>query len=101
VKFSDLLLERVLTQKLKNQEWQSVYDRVMVSMVDRDTTYFYRVLYVKEWLWIFVIDKFQYEVFYVEYNSKVAGYIGQNKTFKVINRNFYWAGIDKFIRDYV
>jgi hypothetical protein len=37
----------------------------------------------------------------VEHDSKVVGYMGQDKIIKIIKRNFFWLGIDKYIEDFV
>ncbi|MBW0590462.1 hypothetical protein O181_130177 [Austropuccinia psidii MF-1] len=35
------------------------------------------------------------------HDSPLAGNPGQDKTLKLINRDFYWAGMNQFIKDYV
>ncbi|MBW0501209.1 hypothetical protein O181_040924 [Austropuccinia psidii MF-1] len=35
------------------------------------------------------------------HNPPLAGYPGQEKTFKLIKRDSYWAGMNQFIKDYV
>ncbi|MBW0477414.1 hypothetical protein O181_017129 [Austropuccinia psidii MF-1] len=35
------------------------------------------------------------------HDSPLAGHPGQEKTLKLFKRDFYWAGINKFIKDYV
>ena len=36
-----------------------------------------------------------------EYNTKITGHIGINKTLEFITRNFWWPGITRLIRDYI
>ncbi|MBW0543241.1 hypothetical protein O181_082956 [Austropuccinia psidii MF-1] len=35
------------------------------------------------------------------YDSPLAGHPGQEKTLKLIKRDFYWAGMNQFIKDYL
>ena len=37
----------------------------------------------------------------LEYDTKVAGYIGINKILKFITRNFWWSGIARLVRNYI
>jgi hypothetical protein len=37
----------------------------------------------------------------VEHDSKIAGYMGQDKTMEIIKRNFIWPGMDKYIKDFI
>ena len=36
-----------------------------------------------------------------EYDTKVAGHMGIDKTLEFITRNFWWPGIARSVRDYV
>ncbi|MBW0559458.1 hypothetical protein O181_099173 [Austropuccinia psidii MF-1] len=40
-------------------------------------------------------------VFQKSHDSPLAGHPGQKKTLKLIKRDFYWAGLNQFIKDYV
>ena len=35
------------------------------------------------------------------HDSKVAGHFGRDKTYELVKRNWWWPGLDDFIRKYV
>ncbi|MBW0506936.1 hypothetical protein O181_046651 [Austropuccinia psidii MF-1] len=43
----------------------------------------------------------QFDILQKHHDSPLAGHPGQEKTLKVIKRNFYWAGRNQVIKDYV
>ncbi|MBW0548520.1 hypothetical protein O181_088235 [Austropuccinia psidii MF-1] len=43
----------------------------------------------------------QLDIFQKLHDSLLAGHPGQEKTLKLIKRNFYWAGMNQIIKDYV
>ncbi|MBW0484897.1 hypothetical protein O181_024612 [Austropuccinia psidii MF-1] len=45
--------------------------------------------------------KVQLEIVQKRHDSRLAGHPGQEKTLKLINRDFYWASMNQIIKDYV
>ncbi|MBW0512353.1 hypothetical protein O181_052068 [Austropuccinia psidii MF-1] len=46
-------------------------------------------------------EEIQLNILQKRHDSPLAGHPGQEKTLKLIKRDFYWAGMNKFIKDYV
>ncbi|MBW0509167.1 hypothetical protein O181_048882 [Austropuccinia psidii MF-1] len=46
-------------------------------------------------------EEIQLNILQKHHDSPLAGHPGQEKTLKLIKRSFYWAGMNKFIMDYV
>ncbi|MBW0529488.1 hypothetical protein O181_069203 [Austropuccinia psidii MF-1] len=46
-------------------------------------------------------DEIQLNILQKCHDSPLAGHLGQEETLKIIKRDFYWAGINQFIKDYV
>jgi hypothetical protein len=82
-------------------KWQSGYSPIIVGKLDADTIYLPRVLYLKGWLCVREVDKFQYEVSTITHDSKVAKPIGEHKTIEIIKGIYYYPRMGQFIEDYV
>ncbi|MBW0544420.1 hypothetical protein O181_084135 [Austropuccinia psidii MF-1] len=46
-------------------------------------------------------EELQLNILERRHDSPLSGYPGQEKTLNLIKRDFYWFGINKFIKDYV
>ncbi|MBW0510727.1 hypothetical protein O181_050442 [Austropuccinia psidii MF-1] len=46
-------------------------------------------------------EEIQLNILQKRHDSPLAGHPGQEKTLKIIKRDFYWAGMNQFIKDYV
>ncbi|MBW0580613.1 hypothetical protein O181_120328 [Austropuccinia psidii MF-1] len=46
-------------------------------------------------------EEIQLNILQKHHDSPLAGRPGKEKTLKLINRDFYWAGMNQFIKDYV
>ncbi|MBW0535764.1 hypothetical protein O181_075479 [Austropuccinia psidii MF-1] len=46
-------------------------------------------------------EEIQLNILQTHHHSPLAGCPGQEKTLKLIKRDFYWAGMNQFIKDYV
>ncbi|MBW0559584.1 hypothetical protein O181_099299 [Austropuccinia psidii MF-1] len=46
-------------------------------------------------------EELQLNILQKRHDKPLAGHPGQEKTLKVIKRDFYWAGMNQFIKDYV
>ncbi|MBW0567820.1 hypothetical protein O181_107535, partial [Austropuccinia psidii MF-1] len=46
-------------------------------------------------------EEIQLNIIQNHHDSTLAGNPGQEKTLKLINRDFYWAGMNQFIKEYV
>jgi len=57
------------------------------------------LLYRKGMLWIPEDENLIGTILESEHHSKIAGHMGQDKTIKLIRRNFWWPGMDKRIID--
>ncbi|MBW0501603.1 hypothetical protein O181_041318 [Austropuccinia psidii MF-1] len=46
-------------------------------------------------------EEIQLNILQKRHDSPLAGHPGHEKTLKLIKRDFYWAGMNQFIKDYV
>ncbi|MBW0484813.1 hypothetical protein O181_024528 [Austropuccinia psidii MF-1] len=46
-------------------------------------------------------EEIQLNILLKNHDSPLAGHPGQEKTLKIIKRDFYWAGMNQFVKDYV
>ena len=46
-------------------------------------------------------EKLKLSIFESRHDSPLAGHFGQDKTYQLISRDFYWPGMTKEVRDYV
>ncbi|MBW0513770.1 hypothetical protein O181_053485 [Austropuccinia psidii MF-1] len=46
-------------------------------------------------------EEIQLNILQKHHDSPLAGHPGQEKTLKLLKRDFYWAGMNQFIKDYV
>ena len=53
-----------------------------------DISFHYEVHYYKDPLWILNNQQMKKQILEAEYNLKIAGYMGQNKTIKLVRQNF-------------
>ncbi|MBW0585651.1 hypothetical protein O181_125366 [Austropuccinia psidii MF-1] len=59
------------------------------------------LLLFKDRLVIASNEEIQLNILQKSHYSPLAGHPGQEKTLKLIKRDFYWAGMNQFIKDYV
>jgi hypothetical protein len=101
IKFTADLKERVVTATTEDQEWVDTYNAAKDGNSSANIEYLHRALYDKAMLWIPEKDDLRKTVHEVEYDSKIARHIGQDKTIKIIKHNLCWPGLDKYIKDLV
>jgi len=58
-------------------------------------------MYRKEKLWVPEGKGLRQGILELEHDTKVAGYMGQDKTIELIRRNFWWPKMDKDIIDFI
>ncbi|MBW0477862.1 hypothetical protein O181_017577 [Austropuccinia psidii MF-1] len=100
--FSDLV---DITQK---EVWQDVYYKEILKQLARGesvTDYSLepqvKLLLFKDRVVIPSNEEIQLNILQKHHYSPLTGHPGQEKTLKLIKRDFYWAGMNKFIKDYV
>jgi hypothetical protein len=101
IKLNTDLMEHVVRAAKNDQEYQEAENMVKDSNPSTNIEYLYRARYYRGWLWILAKDNLHRMICEVEHDSKVAGYMGQDKMMEIIKRNVFWPGMDKYIEDFV
>ncbi|MBW0565431.1 hypothetical protein O181_105146, partial [Austropuccinia psidii MF-1] len=60
-----------------------------------------KLLLIKDRVVIPSNHELQFDILQKRHDSPLGGHPGQEKTLKLIKRDFYWAGMNKIIKDYV
>ncbi|MBW0594251.1 hypothetical protein O181_133966 [Austropuccinia psidii MF-1] len=60
-----------------------------------------QLLLFKDWVVVPNDSTVQLSILPKRHNSPLAGHSGQEKTLKLVKRDFYWSGMTQFIKDYV
>ena len=58
-------------------------------------------LYKEERLWVFNFDYFRINVIWQVHDQITVEYLDHIRTFRLINQNYYWSRMNKFIKNYV
>ncbi|MBW0466586.1 hypothetical protein O181_006301 [Austropuccinia psidii MF-1] len=100
--FSDLV------DKIQKEVWQDKYYIYILKQLARgESVPDYslepqaKLLLFKDRVVIPSNEEIQLNIAQKRHDSPLAGHPGQEKTLKLIKRDFYWAGINQFIKDYV
>ncbi|MBW0483856.1 hypothetical protein O181_023571 [Austropuccinia psidii MF-1] len=100
--FSDLF------DKIQKEVWQDKdYKEILKQLERGESVPHYsrgtqaKLLLFKDRVVIPRNEELQLNILQRHHDSPFAGHPGQEKTLKVIKRDFYWAGMNKFIKDYV
>jgi hypothetical protein len=88
VKFDKHVYEDVLLFGQDDEDRLKAYDRVLDGKADTDVTLEDEVLWFKGRLWVPDSVDLRKMILQEEHKSKVAGYIGQEKTIELRQRNF-------------
>jgi hypothetical protein len=88
VKFDKHVYEDVLLSGQDDEDRLKAYDRVLDGKADIDITLEDEVLWFKGRLWVPDSVDLRKIILQAEHESKVAGYIGQEKTIELGQRNF-------------
>ncbi|MBW0526062.1 hypothetical protein O181_065777 [Austropuccinia psidii MF-1] len=97
-----------LVDKIQKEVWQDKsYKEILkqLARVELVTDYSLepqsKLLLFKDRVVIPNNEEIQLNILQKRHDSSLAGHPGQEKTLKLIQRNFYWAGMNQFIKDYV
>ncbi|MBW0538764.1 hypothetical protein O181_078479, partial [Austropuccinia psidii MF-1] len=100
--FSDLV------DKIQKEVWQdNNYKEIIKKLARGESVTDYslepqdKLLLLKDRVVIPRNEEIQLNILQKCHDSPLAGHPGQDKTIKLIKRDFYWAGMNKFIKDYV
>ncbi|MBW0515357.1 hypothetical protein O181_055072, partial [Austropuccinia psidii MF-1] len=100
--FSDLV------EKIQKEVWQDKYYKEILNQLARgESVPDYslepraKLLLFKDRVVIPRNEELQLHILQRHHDSPLAGHPGQEKTLKLIKRDFYWAGMNQFIKDYV
>ncbi|MBW0580938.1 hypothetical protein O181_120653 [Austropuccinia psidii MF-1] len=100
--FSDLV------DKIQKEVWQDKDYKEIVKQLSRGESIpdyslepQAKLLLFKDRVVIPSNEELQLNILQKRHDSPLAGHPGQEKTLKLIKRDFYWAGMNQFIKDYV
>ncbi|MBW0582801.1 hypothetical protein O181_122516 [Austropuccinia psidii MF-1] len=100
--FSDLV------DQIQKAVWQDKdYNKILKQLVRGESVSDYtlepqaRLLLLKDRVVIPRNHELQLDIPQKRHDSPLAGHLGQEKTLKLIKRDFYWAGMNQIIKDYV
>ncbi|MBW0593297.1 hypothetical protein O181_133012 [Austropuccinia psidii MF-1] len=100
--FSDLV------DKIQKEVWQDKdYKEILKQLARGESIPDYslepqaKLLLFKDRVVIPSNEELQLNILQTCHDSPLAGHPGQEKTLKLIKRDFYWAGMNQFIKDYV
>ncbi|MBW0532975.1 hypothetical protein O181_072690, partial [Austropuccinia psidii MF-1] len=100
--FSDLV------DKIQRDVWQDKnYKEILKQLARGESVPDYslepqaKFLLLKDRVVIPSNEKLQPNILQKHHDSPLAGHPGQEKTLKLIKRDFYWDGMNQFIKDYV
>ncbi|MBW0488379.1 hypothetical protein O181_028094 [Austropuccinia psidii MF-1] len=60
----------------------------------------YQILLCKDWVVLPNVPTIQLSILQKRHDCPLAGNRGQEKTFKLVKRDFHWSGMNQFIKDY-
>jgi len=101
VVFHQSLLEEVFSYGQDDPEWMVEYEKAMSKSPRDHVEYVEGSLYYKGRLYIPDSLELKRTIMSKEHDTLVAGYMGQDKTVELVQRNFFWPQMDTWIRDYV
>ena len=101
VVFHQSLLEEVFYYGQDDPEWMVEYEKVMSKSPSDHEKYVDGSPYYKGRLYNPDSLELKRMIVSKEHDTLVAGHMGQDKTVKLVQRNFFWPQMDSWIRDYV
>jgi hypothetical protein len=101
IKFNEDLIECIVTAAMEDQEEQDANNTAKDGNPSIHIEYLPSAFYYKGRLLILGKDDLRKMICGVEHDSKVVSHKGQDKTIKILKRNFFWPGMDKYIEDLV
>ncbi|MBW0530844.1 hypothetical protein O181_070559, partial [Austropuccinia psidii MF-1] len=97
-----------LADKIQKEVWQDKdYKEILKQLARGESVPDYslepqaKLLLFKDRVVIPSNEELQLNILQKHHDSPLAGHPGQEKTLKLIKRDFYWAGMNQFIKDYV
>ena len=106
VKMSKWLEKGIVSKAKSNSIWQELYDKAaevgaLEGRITALVTYKDGMLFRKGKVWITSDPSLRKLIMESEYDSRMAGHMGMDKTMELVDRNFYWPEMAKDIEDYV
>ncbi|MBW0542546.1 hypothetical protein O181_082261, partial [Austropuccinia psidii MF-1] len=97
-----------LIDSIKKELWQDSQYRSILeelgkgkSIQDSYLDSSSQLLLFKDWVVVPNDPTIQLSILQKRHNSPLAGYPGQEKTLKLVKRDFHWSGMTQFIKDFV
>ena len=106
VNMSKWLEEEIVSKAKSDSTGQELYnkaaeDGALEGRITALVTFKDGMLFRKCKVWIPNDPSLRELIMESEHDSRVAGYIGMDKTMELVDRNFYWPEMAKDIEDYV
>jgi len=95
------MLEEVFSYEQDDPAWMAELEKAISKSPSDHVEYVDGSLYYKGRLYIPDHLELKRTIVSKEHDTLVAGYMGQDKTVELVQRNFFWPQMDSWIRDYV
>ncbi|MBW0552840.1 hypothetical protein O181_092555, partial [Austropuccinia psidii MF-1] len=103
VEIFSYLVDKIQKEVWKDKDYKEILKQLErgKSVADYSLEPQAKLLLFKDRVVIPINEEMQLNILQKHHDSPLAGHPGQERTFKLIKRDFYWAGMNKFIKDYV
>ncbi|MBW0569711.1 hypothetical protein O181_109426 [Austropuccinia psidii MF-1] len=102
-KFSSNIVDKIQKEAGQDKDYKEILKKLArgESVSDYSLEPQAKLLLFKDRVGIPSHEELQLNILQKRHDSPLAGHPGQEKTLKPIKRDFYWAGMNQFIKDYV
>ncbi|MBW0557211.1 hypothetical protein O181_096926, partial [Austropuccinia psidii MF-1] len=97
------LIDSIQKKLWKDPQYRSILEDLGKGKSVQDYSLYSssQLLLFKDWVVVPNDSKIQLSILQKRHNSPLAGHPGQEKTLKLVKRDFHWSGMTQFIKDYV
>ncbi|MBW0577343.1 hypothetical protein O181_117058 [Austropuccinia psidii MF-1] len=103
VKAFSNLIESIQKALLQDSQYRSILQDLGKGKSVQDCSLYFssQLLLFKDWVVVPNDPTMELSILQKRHDSSLAGHPGQEKTLKLVKREFHWPGVTQFIKDYV
>ncbi|MBW0585091.1 hypothetical protein O181_124806, partial [Austropuccinia psidii MF-1] len=103
VEYFSNLIDSIQKKLWQDPQYRSILEDLGKgkSVQDHSLDYSSKLLLFKDWVVVPNDSTIQLSILHKHHDSPLAGHPGQEKTLKLVKRDFHWSGMTQFIKDYV
>ncbi|MBW0468926.1 hypothetical protein O181_008641 [Austropuccinia psidii MF-1] len=103
VEISSGLVDKIQKEVWKDKDYKEILKQLarVQSVTDYSLEPQAKLILLNDRVVIPRNEEIQLNIIQKRHDSPLAGHPGQEKTLKLIKRDFYWAGMNQFIKDYL